>query len=137
MIVLVPLNATAENNMDGLVSLSMSNVEDGSPLMWGHVVGMWLISFIVYFTLRKNYREILEITQNFKATKMRNYSVLVQNLPERFQTDEALLGYFRQMYGDDVYAAVVAHDIGKLDKKVWFRVYASYPFWLLCYGNFF
>lgn len=46
-IMLLAVNATAENNLDGLVGLSMANIEDGSDRMWAHVVGMWLNSLIV------------------------------------------------------------------------------------------
>ena len=46
-IMLLAVNATAENNLDGLVGLSMANIANGSNRMWAHVVGMWLNSLIV------------------------------------------------------------------------------------------
>ena len=66
-IMLISVYATAENELDGAVQLSLSNVEDESDRLWATVVGMYLISIIFYFMLRVNYNEILAITQEYKV----------------------------------------------------------------------
>eukprot|EP00037_Helgoeca_nana_P002762 m.35962 g.35962 ORF g.35962 m.35962 type:complete len:846 (+) comp12824_c0_seq4:140-2677(+) len=117
-IMLLAVNSTAENNLSGLIGLSMSNIADESNRMWAHVVGMWLNSLIVYYTLWKNYREILLITQEFKATKMANYSVLVRSIPVDLRGDSNLFDYFEAMYPGKVYAATSSRDVGTLTDKV-------------------
>lgn len=69
---LIAVNASGENNLDGLIGLSMANIDDGSPLLWGPVVGMWIISLIAYYTLWKNYNEVLAITQEYKVSYRRS-----------------------------------------------------------------
>ena len=41
-----------------------------------------MISFIVYYTLYKNYNEILKLAQHYKARRMSNYSILVRDIPK-------------------------------------------------------
>mmetsp|Transcript_28338 Transcript_28338/g.84835 ORF Transcript_28338/g.84835 Transcript_28338/m.84835 type:complete len:246 (-) Transcript_28338:1863-2600(-) len=69
-VMLIAVNATAENGMEGLNGLSMANIANGSKRMWAHVVGMWLNSLIVYYTLWRNYKDIIVFTQKYKATKV-------------------------------------------------------------------
>ena len=40
------------------------------------------MSGIVYYTLWKNYNEIMALAQEYKSSKMTNYSVLVRDIPE-------------------------------------------------------
>eukprot|EP00035_Acanthoeca_spectabilis_P009999 m.176273 g.176273 ORF g.176273 m.176273 type:complete len:825 (+) comp14895_c0_seq19:3120-5594(+) len=110
---LLAINATGEVGLDGLMALSMANIEPGSDRLWGHVIGMWVMSFVVYYLLRRHYNEILTITQNFKATRMVKYSVMVRNLPKELCSDEALQAYFKKMYRD-THDAIVVRDIGSL-----------------------
>jgi hypothetical protein len=72
-IMLLVVFATGENKKDGVVGLSLANVEDGSPRLWGVVGGMWFVSMIVYYVLRVNYNEILAITQEFKVGKLPSF----------------------------------------------------------------
>mmetsp|Transcript_20394 Transcript_20394/g.52998 ORF Transcript_20394/g.52998 Transcript_20394/m.52998 type:complete len:803 (+) Transcript_20394:300-2708(+) len=116
-IALIAVNTQGGNGLRGLDSLSMANVKDESPLLWCHVVGMWVISGIAYYTLRKNYNEIFAITQEYKSTSMQNYAVMVRNLPEELCNDEALLAYFKNLY-PDTHDAILARQIGNLAGKV-------------------
>eukprot|EP00038_Savillea_parva_P022804 m.38680 g.38680 ORF g.38680 m.38680 type:complete len:810 (+) comp5690_c0_seq2:75-2504(+) len=115
-IMLIAVNATGENELDGLIGLSMANIEDGSSRLWAHCVGMWMNSAIIYYSLWKNYNEILAITQEYKSTKMRNYSVLVRNVPPDLREEDQLLNYFKEMW-QDTHDAIMARQIGKLVAK--------------------
>ena len=77
-----------------------------------------MISGIVYYTLWKNYNEIMALSQAYKAEKMNNYSVLVRYLPAPLQGTDGLNEYFREMYATDFGGALVSMEIGKLTKLV-------------------
>jgi hypothetical protein len=48
----------------------MSNIKNGSKRLWAHVVGMWVNSLVVYYTLHVNYKQIMAITQEYKVRPM-------------------------------------------------------------------
>jgi hypothetical protein len=101
---------------DGLLRLTMANIENGSSLLWFHVVGIYVYSFVTYYAMFNLYRKYaawrIHVMQRTMAS---NYTVLVRNLPRRTPKgglfgDHHLRHIFEFLYpGEIVSARVVRH----------------------------
>ena len=55
LIVLLPINVHGGNNLQQFEKLSMSNVQDGSVILWAHWVLAYLLGLLVLYLLYQEY----------------------------------------------------------------------------------
>mmetsp|Transcript_16480 Transcript_16480/g.33649 ORF Transcript_16480/g.33649 Transcript_16480/m.33649 type:complete len:752 (-) Transcript_16480:238-2493(-) len=101
----------------GIAIVSMSNLNPGSPRLWG----AWLIDFLmVYVVLYLLYQEIAAYTANrrrFRAQERpTNYTVLVWDVPNDSWADDAVKDFFDKEFPGDVVAAHVVRTAPKIAK---------------------
>jgi hypothetical protein len=118
IVVLLPIHifSPIPDPQDGLLRLTMANIENGSSLLWFHVVGIYVYSFVTYYAMFNLYRKYaawrIHVMQRTMAS---NYTVLVRSLPRRTPKgapfgDHHLRHMFEFLYpGEIVSARVVRH----------------------------
>ncbi|KAI3992746.1 hypothetical protein MKX01_021707 [Papaver californicum] len=88
--VLVPVNLT--NNMleqskltfSDIDKISISNIPEGSPRFWTHIVMAYAFTFWTCYSLHKEYELVASMRLHFLATEQRRpdqFTVLVRNVP--------------------------------------------------------
>ena len=82
LFVLLPLNIYGTANLKGMSSLSMGNIEIKSDMFWGHLVGVWAYSVIIYFLLYREWQTFTHYRQIYlRKGYEEQYSILVTDLP--------------------------------------------------------
>lgn len=102
-------NGEARNNGDFLGSFGMSNVAISHPWMYYvHAVMVWYVSQMVQRTVYSAQREFLKRrTQWLKELPCpRANTVLVEGIPDDYQSDEKVREFFAQIFANDQITAV-------------------------------
>ncbi|XP_019169582.1 PREDICTED: protein OSCA1 [Ipomoea nil] len=88
--VLVPVNWTNSTLKDSNLTysnidkLSISNIPQGSPRFWAHIVMAYAFTFWTCYVLRTEYAKVADMRLHFLASEKRRpdqYTVLVRNVP--------------------------------------------------------
>lgn len=98
---------------DYLSSLSFGNVEHGSWLYWVHAFVVWYVVFVVQASLYGAQEAFLE--RRFKWLRnlddKRALTVLVEGIPDEYQSDDALKSFFGRIFNDaNIASAYVVKD---------------------------
>jgi hypothetical protein len=127
MTILFPVNSAGGGESTGFDVFNLSNVRDGSHLLWAHVAVCYMFTGLVIFTLNSEYDEVaagsrtsrassrppdngpadeqvIRLVTDFKTSPAEHRMVYVRLIPERFRTDEGLYAYFDRIYPHQVKA---------------------------------
>jgi Late exocytosis, associated with Golgi transport/Cytosolic domain of 10TM putative phosphate transporter len=127
---LIPLYATApqdaSNSADGIqkdtfVSISISNLPNGSPRFLGTVVAAYITFFATMYLLHRESRWFVKYRHKYLAMKKCcNYAVYVSGIPTQYRSSADLAQYFRSCAGsvDAVLEAHVTMNVPDLESKV-------------------
>eukprot|EP01043_Picozoa_sp_COSAG02_P042881 COSAG02_NODE_3684_length_6385_cov_4.179287_3_plen_518_part_00 len=105
---LVLLNHFAsESKADGdasifrLSTLTISNIEHGSRMLWLHAIGAWYMTWLLVMLLRQEEQIYIRVRHRyFRNACAQDYSIFVQDLPPDVRTSDALMHLFRKFYPD-------------------------------------
>ena len=82
--VLLPLNFYGGEKLGELEQLSMSNISQGSPKLWAHLLGIWVYTLVICYFLLEEWKVYGVYRQEFLAKGYQHqYVVLVRDLPAR------------------------------------------------------
>jgi len=125
--ILLPVYATGEERGDATIQfnrLTLARVKQGSDRLWGTVLLWWVfIAFILkefwneWKEYQDNRREFLAKGDPDGNLDMR-YALLVENIPESQQSDEALASHFEAIFPNQVRQATVFCETEALRKKI-------------------
>jgi len=115
---LFPVYATAGGDMTQLESVTLGNVPQSDPALLSATVACYVVYTFALYLL---YREFAWFTAHrhkvFTYQRPDNYTVYVKFIPQHLRSNEALLDYFRSIFGHEaVLDAQIAYDIPSLDK---------------------
>ena len=114
--ILLPIHYNGNNNQYDFDAYSLSNIKDGSDIMWVHACGIWIITILYLYYLNKIYEEFSDIRHKYLCSPIpKSYSILVSELPDKLTDDETLSNYFIKLYNHAVYNAHVLKDTSELD----------------------
>lgn len=86
---------------DRLSYLSFGNVENGSKLYWIHAFIVWAVVFCVQVFIYRSMDLFMVQRQRWleELPEIQANTVMVQEIPEDMQSDEALKAYFEKIWG--------------------------------------
>ncbi|GAB5037224.1 early-responsive to dehydration 4 [Nannochloropsis oceanica] len=104
LLILLPVNTVGGNHLGQLERLSLSNVADGSSLLWiPFVMTYFLVAFVLYL-LHIEYTMYVELRQRYlRCSTAQNYSILLRDIPKA-TSSHMLKTYLTNLLGDDVAA---------------------------------
>eukprot|EP00054_Salpingoeca_dolichothecata_P014176 m.79523 g.79523 ORF g.79523 m.79523 type:complete len:798 (+) comp20860_c0_seq3:205-2598(+) len=128
IIVLMPVNATTDEfllddntTVSGIDTISLSHVDEESDRMWAHWFATYLFGLAALYLIHGVYKEYIKYRIRYLQQKHPyQRTVLVRDIPEDFQNNEAFKEKFSRMY-DDVTATHVAQDVPDLRKALALR----------------
>lgn len=87
---------------DYLSYLSMGNVEEGSWLYWVHAAMVWWVVFAVQVNVNREMAMFIDrrIMWMEAMPKTRASTIMVERIPEAYQSDERLKEFFISLYGE-------------------------------------
>ena len=111
-------DATAGGEMTQLESVTLGNVPQSDPALLSATVACYVVYIFALYLL---YREFAWFTAHrhkvFTYQRPDNYTVYVKFIPQHLRSNEALLDYFRSIFGHEaVLDAQMAYEIPSLDK---------------------
>ncbi|PVU90452.1 hypothetical protein BB561_004874 [Smittium simulii] len=97
--IILPINVTDSDDINGLNKTTMSNIRRGSPKLWAHVVFSMIFSFVVIFFNFIASAKAISIRQNYLNSPeylktLRSVTVLVTGIPSFKNTSENLKAAF-------------------------------------------
>ena len=117
--VVLPINMNGGNGLGQFEQYSIANVKDGSELLWGHAVVVWCVSGVFLYYLKKMYDEYGALRHKHLCLPgPKQYSVIVQDLPDNLTDDESIARYFLELYNRAVYSAHILKNTTMLDELV-------------------
>ena len=110
-------NATSVPWLHGL---AITHVPDASPVLWGHLVYVYLFTALALLLLHVNYRGYAalryEAMAKVSAASAHRCWVLVTDIPEELADEERLHAYFTNLYPASFVCVNQARDTSKLDR---------------------
>ena len=123
-LILVPVYYFGGNEASNLTSgwyrISAANLSAQSNLMWIPCIVLYFFTGFIFFVIQQEYEHYFNIRQDFLAKgsthvhPQHHYSVLVENIPDIYQSDVALAKYFDSLFPDSVHSAVVVLNVPDL-----------------------
>jgi len=126
--ILVPIfSSGVAEDAGGMDTYSMSNVVDGSNRLWAPVVAAYVFTYFFLGALTAEYLHFVQLRKTYVAQRIANsgpvngtmikqHSVMVENVPEKYRNDVALKAFFGKLFPGQVVNAVVVQEIGELEK---------------------
>jgi hypothetical protein len=115
------LAGTEPEEIGWVSSLSLNNIETGSWLVWVHAVAVWYVVLIVELQVFRAMNRFMPIRFNWlqDLKPPRSTTLLVENIPEEYCSDEALQAFFNSLF-PDVKTPVVdsAYIVKKIPKLI-------------------
>jgi hypothetical protein len=102
---------------DYMSYFSFGNVENGRFHYWVYAFVVWYVVFVVQFYAFKAQEKFLDMRYTWlkNLTEPRASTVLVENIPEKYQSDEKLKGFFDSLFSKGAIAsALVVKDTSAL-----------------------
>ncbi|XP_062160531.1 CSC1-like protein ERD4 [Alnus glutinosa] len=131
--VLLPVSATSGKSTSATTSngtfseldkLSMGNIPEKSPRLWGNLLAVYWVSFVTYYLLWKAYKHVSGLRADALMTpelKPEQFAILVRDVPPvlKGQTKkEHVDSYFKTIYPEKFYRSMVVTD-NKEVNKIW------------------
>jgi hypothetical protein len=87
---------------DHLSYLSFGNVVNGSQLYWIHAFVVWGVVLTASEVIFKNMKEFMVLRQDWleKLPKNRAKTVLVEGIPDEYQSEKELMKFFKGLFGE-------------------------------------
>jgi Late exocytosis, associated with Golgi transport/Cytosolic domain of 10TM putative phosphate transporter len=110
----------ASNLTSGWYRISAANLSASSNLMWVPCIVLYFFTGFIFFVIQQEYEHYFNIRQDFLAKgsthvhPQHHYSVLVENIPNIYQSDMALAKYMESLFPDSVHSAVVVLNVPDL-----------------------
>lgn len=126
LIVLMPVYSTAPGNpgVAGINLYTMGNLEEGGDRLWASFIATYLYTLLFVYLLYKEYEYFVALRQRYftegdiDIPSQVNFSVLVECIPKKFQSNEALKNLFESLYPGQVVSACVAMVLSPLERAV-------------------
>jgi hypothetical protein len=107
----------------------MSNLVDASPRLWAPAIFAYIFTYATMQLLTAEYKAFVVLRKKFVSQRVsssgprdslavKRHSVMVENIPERLQSDAALYAFFDKLFPGDVKHAVVTQNLGALDEML-------------------
>jgi hypothetical protein len=123
-LILVPVYYFGGNEASNLTSgwyrISAANLSAQSNLMWIPCIVLYFFTGFIFFVIQQEYEHYFNVRQDFLAKgsthvhPQHHYSVLVENIPDVYQSDVALAKYFESLFPNSVHSAVVVLNVPDL-----------------------
>lgn len=119
--VLLPINGTgsagtAENSFE---VWSMTNIPQGSPRCWFHLIGMYMLTGITIFFLEKEFVVYAKHRHVFLRQRHAHLrTVLVEGIPHKMRSTRTLATYFETLYPGAVLSVRLGQDLRYLDSLI-------------------
>lgn len=122
-IYLFPIYATSGGDFAQLEAVTLGNVPDGSPKLLSATVACYIVYTSALYLLFKEFDWYTKFRHKFLAQeRVNNYSIYVKFIPPHLRSNEALLGYFRQVFSREaVVDAQITLQIPTLEKAAFDR----------------
>ncbi|KAM6551989.1 hypothetical protein CsatB_001797 [Cannabis sativa] len=97
-----------------LQKLSMGNVDEKSRRLWAFLVGVYCVSFVIYYLLWKAYKHVgglrVKALMSSSQVKPEQYAVLVRDIPlhKTKSTKQQVDAFFKDIYPNTFYKSMVA-----------------------------
>jgi Late exocytosis, associated with Golgi transport/Cytosolic domain of 10TM putative phosphate transporter len=110
----------ASNLTSGWYRISAANLSAQSNLMWVPCIALYFFTGFIFFVIQQEYEHYFNVRQDFLAKgsthvhPQHHYSVVVENIPDVYQSDVALAKYFESLFPDSVHSAVVVLNVPDL-----------------------
>lgn len=126
-VVLFAVNATGENTknrssllyVNGLNSLTMSGVSEGSHRLVAHIFSVIFNTVTIFYFTYQMYRTYMLYRFRFKSSpdRIENFSIMIREVPTTV-TDETLHNFFDRLFPGKVLSVIRAYSTAKLAKKI-------------------
>ena len=118
LLVLAPVNLSANGGQTALEAFSLSNIENGSYRMFAHMISGYLFTFVALWQVKKLYRTwIIFRVKYFKKAHPHHVTVLVREIPDDSREPDLVKLKFNSMY-EDVKSVVLGLDTTDLAKAI-------------------
>lgn len=106
--------------MDKLESVTLGNIPESNPALLSATVACYIVYSFALFLLYREFSWFTAHRHRFLSEKRPdNYTVYVKFIPPHLRSNEALLDYFRSIFGREaVLDARIAYEIPSLEKAV-------------------
>jgi len=114
---------------DRLSYLSFGNIQLKSNLFWVHAFVVWYVVLVVTFMTHSAMRQFLEKRKRwlYQMSEQRANTVLVESIPDEFQSEEKLRGFLQKaLPGASVRSVYIAKDTDQLQALIAKRDNAKY-----------
>ncbi len=127
---LLAVYGTAVNDDDDVVGInhySLANIPSGNVRLWAPFLFTYLYTFIFLYYIYKEYENFTMKRAYYLKTgdifipKQTQYSILIENIPSKYRSPEALKMFFNSLFPDEVLHAYIAISLGPLDTAVAYR----------------
>jgi len=123
MAVLCPLHVIFGNAIekgDALNAFGIDNLSRGSPLFWVHAILVWVVTAIMCYMILRAQRRFLMYRYGWLAAlpEPRCNTLIVENIPQEYRTDEQLKVFFEGIFPQSVDHASVVKRVPELRKKL-------------------
>eukprot|EP01116_Phalansterium_solitarium_P015131 TRINITY_DN3327_c0_g1_i2.p1 TRINITY_DN3327_c0_g1~~TRINITY_DN3327_c0_g1_i2.p1 ORF type:complete len:652 (+),score=140.54 TRINITY_DN3327_c0_g1_i2:38-1993(+) len=108
--VLLPVNYTAGNkdkpsddieHTDGLNTISLANIENGSSRLWAHMVMAWAFTALGFYYLYRLYHQSCAYNSLLERPAFQQRTIMARGLSNSVKTDDDLRALFATFHGDD------------------------------------
>lgn len=115
-----------ERANDSLNRMTMGRLKSSSVVYWCAAAAVWIVVYVVTYRIQKAHTKFLELRFAWlrRIPPPRANTVMVENIPAQYRSDEALKQYFQEVFSDqEVIKAYVVRRTRVLRTKV--QHYAS------------
>jgi hypothetical protein len=118
--ILFPVYYNNSNISIGINSITMANIKLGDNSLWASFISIWLFTLFFLYLFYKEYENFSKLRQNFMVNgdpdipKQKLYSIMVENIPKRYQSSKQLKLLFEGLFPGEIETARIALDIKPL-----------------------
>ncbi|KAN0033319.1 hypothetical protein ACTA71_002743 [Dictyostelium dimigraforme] len=95
-------DGTLPDEVIGLSTLSMGNIERGSDLLWVHFLFVFIVTFVVMIFTFIDYKDYADKRIQFRnSRRLLNYTILLRDIPVNLFTKQSLKEYFQQFLNNN------------------------------------
>ena len=121
MFILFPVYASGKNNAVGWYHVSLTNVCQGSSIIWVSILYIYFFTFFVLFVMKQELKHFVDLRLDFLGKgdgltePQHQYSVIVENIPKELRGAKALYNYFDKLFPGKVYCSSVILKVPQLE----------------------
>jgi len=118
---LIPLNFTGNNGVNGFESLSLSNVRIGADRYWAHLLCAYAFTFYTFFQLLLFWDQYQTDRYAYLTDQHLHHqrlSLLVHNIPTSYRSDVGLQQIFSRFFPKTISHTYMAKDFTRLNELI-------------------